>query len=77
MKNCKRGIPNPGEFKDERNFETAFGREMLSSLRNKCIEIRDRLEELARIASLCLNVDNDERITAEKLLEDYFLRPPH
>lgn len=55
-------------------IETAFGREMLSSLRSECIKKRDRLEPLERIAGLCLDLDSKKRVTAQQLLNDDFIK---
>ena len=72
----KRVIPDPDKSRDKSDFpviETAFGREMLSSLRSECIKERDRLEPLEKIAALCLDLDNKKRVTAQQLLDNDFI----
>lgn len=48
--------------------ETSYGREMLSSLRKKCISKRNRLESMEEIAEKCLAPNIGERMTAQMLL---------
>ena len=50
------------------HVETAYGRELLSSLRKKCIVKHDRLEPIEEIAAACLELKPVERMTAQWLL---------
>ena len=51
--------------------EAAYGREMLSSLRSKCISKRDQLEPLVKIAEVCLVLDVTKRVKAQELLDNF------